>query len=478
MRTKDVGNRDHAVVLGASMAGLLAARVLSGCYRRVTVVERDELPQDAENRKGVPQGRHVHGLAAGGSQILAELFPGLLGELVAHGAPVVRNMSEMYFSAGGGRVLCRRDMPWDPHAYHASRPLLECRVRDRVRALSGVEFVERCEVVGLATSTDRRRVTGAHIVRLGRTPADTAAEETLEADLVVDTTGRAGRLPTWLSGLGYQPPPEQRLPVQLKYVTQVLRLPADAVGREHAVIIGPTPGRPTGLGLMRCENDLWLCTAFGYGAHHPPTDRAGLAEFLRPVLPPRFFDALQAAEPVGDVCTYRFPANFRRRYDRLRRFPAGLLVLGDAMCSFNPIYGQGMTLAALEAVVLRDTLASGDRDLARRFFRATRRPIDLAWQTASAGDLALPEVTGPRPLALRALTAFSERVLAAAEDDPVLSNQFLRVAVFVDPPTKLVRPRVLCRVLVGNLRRQRVEVPGSAAPQSAVLAAPTTDHRS
>jgi 2-polyprenyl-6-methoxyphenol hydroxylase-like FAD-dependent oxidoreductase len=300
-------------------------------------------------------------------------------------------------------------------------------------------------------------------VRLG----DGGAEETLAADLVVDTTGRGGRLPVWLIELGYLPPPEDELAVQLKYVTQSLRLPPGGLGPEHQVIVGARPGRPTGLAVMRCEQDRWMCTAFGYGHHHhPPTDRERLLEFLRPIVPARMHAALRDAEPLDEVRTYRFPANFRRRYDRLRRFPAGLLVMGDAMCSFNPIYGQGMTVAALEAVILRDTVAQGDRDLARRFFRATKKPIDLAWQTASAGDLALPEVAGPRPLAMRVLNAFSARVMAAAEDDPVLSNQFLRVAVFVDSPGRLLRPSTVCRVLVGNLRR----VPGRRERRPAVAA--------
>lgn len=189
--------REHAVVLGASVAGLLAARVLSRFYDRVTVVERDRLPSGAQDRKGVPQGRHVHGLAAGGSEILERLFPGLLDQLVAGGAPVLRNLSEIYFSAGGGRVLCQRDSPWDPHAYSATRPLLECRIRDRVRALGNVTVLERTEAIALVASPSRTRVVGARVVGLD----DGGVEEVLAADLVVDTTGRGGRMPVWLTGL-------------------------------------------------------------------------------------------------------------------------------------------------------------------------------------------------------------------------------------------------------------------------------------
>jgi 2-polyprenyl-6-methoxyphenol hydroxylase-like FAD-dependent oxidoreductase len=238
----------------------------------------------------------------------------------------------------------------------------------------------------------------------------------LRADLVVDAIGRGARTPVMLERLGYGRPAVDKVTVHLKYSTQLLRLPPDAL-REMGFIVSPIPGRPRRLALALCEHGTYMLTVFGMAGDDPPDTFTEMLEFARAFAPPHAMAALESATPLAPPAQHRHPSSRWYRYDRAQRLPDGSLVVGDAVCSFNPIYAQGMTVAALEALALRDCLSKGTADLPRRFFRASAKPIRQAWHLAVAGDLALPEIEGAPPLPMRLMNTYVDRILTAAEYD-------------------------------------------------------------
>lgn len=438
-------SEDHAVVLGGSIAGLLAARVLAETYPRVTVVDRDELAPGAEPRQGVRQGRHIHALLARGQKVLEELFPGLTADLSAHGAPLADVLRDARLLLGGHR-LARADTGLV--VVSASRPLLEDRVRARVRALPGVTFAPPSDVVGLRASPDCPRVTGVRLLRR----ADGSAEEALDADLVVDATGRASRAPAWLEALGFDRPQEERVRVDVGYATRRYRLAPDALGGDVACVHGPSPDGLRGGALARLEGGVWMLTLFGFLGDHPPADPVAFDAFARSLRFADLHEAVRAADPIDDPVVSRFPADVRRRYERVRNLPDGFLVMGDAMCSFNPVYGQGMTVAALQALALRTHLRAGAPSRPGPILRSFARVLDAPWALAVGADLSVPGVEAPRTPRQRMLGRYVARLQAAAARDPVVAHAFVRVTGLVDRPEMLLRPAIALRVLRGTGR--------------------------
>jgi pimeloyl-ACP methyl ester carboxylesterase/2-polyprenyl-6-methoxyphenol hydroxylase-like FAD-dependent oxidoreductase len=438
---------EHAVVIGGSMAGLLSASALTDGYDQVTIVERDALHHGLEGRRAVPQGRHAHALLPHGQDCLEALLPGLCKALVTGGAASCDALGQMRFILGGHQFARRST---GQRSILAGRPFIEGHVRRRVRALPGVAVLDGCDVAGLTTTPDGARVTGVRILRR----ADGSAEEMLPADLVVAATGRAARVPAWLEAMGYPRPQEERLRVDVAYASRHLRLPAGALSGDRFVLAGARPELPRTLFLFAQEDGRWILSLGGYGPEHrPPDDLAGHLAFAATVAPPDVLEAIAAAESLGPISTHRFPDSIRRRYDRLRRFPQGLLVTGDAVCSFNPTYGQGMTVAAAEAVALRACLADGGRNLARRFFRAAAAPIDHAWTLSTGADLSLPHVPGRRRLPVRAVNAYLRRLRTVAEHDGAVAGAFIAVVGMREAPPTVLRPGIAARVLRGPRAR-------------------------
>jgi len=428
---------EHAVVIGGSIGGLLAARVLSEHGLRVTVVDRDEMPTDPEHRKGVPQSRHTHGLLARGFEIFEELLPGLGADLEARGALLQDMQRDIVWYSDG--YLFRR-APSGLTVLLVSRPTLEAYVRGRVSALPNVTILASTEALGL--SEDFGRITGVRI-------AGPDGTTTLNTRLVVDASGRSNRGPAWLAELGYPAIAEDVVRANLVYVSrEYRRVPGaqDFTGIIHSHY----PGNPVGGGTLATDGNRWLVTMLGMGDDAPPAVDGEFEDFATRMAGPELHDLVTTALPITDLTRFRIGPSVRRRYERVERLPEGFVALGDSLCCFNPAYGQGMTTAAMAALWLRTCLGGGADGLTRRYFRGVRRIIDVPWDITVGNDLRFPEVTGPRTARLRILNAHMARLFRAASTDAAVGGMFLRVANFMVAPTRLVSPAMLWRAWRGR----------------------------
>lgn len=431
----------RAVVLGGSIAGLLAGRVLADHVRTVTIVDRDELTTSVGPRRGVPQGRHIHALLAGGQHALEELLPGLTDELRAAGAPVGDMLADADVVFGGHR-LCRTTSGLP--LVGASRPLVESVVRRRVMALGNVDATPPADVVGLRARSGR--IDGAHVVR--RAAGSTG--EVIDGDLVVDATGRSSAAPTWLEELGVGAPTTDQVAVGIGYATRRYRLPEPAVTGTLAYVVGPTPERPRGGVLARLEDDVWMATLYGYDGDHPPLDATGFDAFAASLEPDDIARVLRQAVPIDEAVRHRFAANVRRRYERLDDLPEGFVAVGDALSSFNPVYGQGMAVAALQAVAMRRQLLQNGALRTRPIVRALAGVVRAPWELATGADLTLPVVDGPRDRRHAIVARWVGRVQSAGRTDPAVARAFVRVTGLVDRPEALMRPTTVARVLAAR----------------------------
>ena len=448
---------NHAIVIGASIGGLLAARALADYYDEVTVLERDVLPNANEPRKGVPQGRHAHGLLARGREILEQWFPSFTEEMIAKGA-LPGDLVDKGLWFNHGVYLC--NVPSKLNGLGISRPMLENEVRRRLLQFANVRVREQCNVLEPVSVGEPSRVTGIRVQN-----RDASNYETISADLVVDAGGRGSSSPRWLAKLGYSEPPEEQIKVNVNYVTRLYRrlpehLEQGLHGKLFAIIGACAPDWRFGA-LLGQEGDCWIVSLGGYLDEQVPSSNSGFLEFARSLPKPEIFDVIKNAEPLSEPTPYHFKSNLRRRYEQLSRFPEGFLVFGDALCSFNPIFGQGMTVACMESLALRNCLQNGQQGIAKRFFRATSRLVDVPWQIAVGSDLQNSQVEGKRTMQVRFINWYIAKFFQAAQHDGVLATKFLEVANLMEQPAALMSPGIALLVWKGNRETIR---PSTAKP--------------
>jgi 2-polyprenyl-6-methoxyphenol hydroxylase-like FAD-dependent oxidoreductase len=436
---------EHAVVVGAGISGLLSARVLSERFERVTILDRDELPERAGNRKGVPQSRHLHSLAAKGSELLEELFPGLDAELSEAGCPLLDQSLDAITDLPAGRLP---RFPSGVTMRAASRALLEWRIRRRVADIPNVRFSGRTEATGLVRGGSRN-IKGAFVRN-----RDDGTGNFIEANLVLDASGNASQAPKWLEDIGYEAPKETVVDARLGYATRWYEIPEgfDANWKSLAVLPG-WPRNPRGGSLRRVEGRRWTVVLVGIGGDYPPTGEEEFERFAASLSSPVIYDAIRGATPVSAVYGYRRTANRKRHYEKVS-LPENFLVAGDAACVLNPSYGQGMTTAALSAVALREVLG-GRRSgrLSRRFQKRQAKAVSPAWMTTTNSDrqwsaASVEELSRPR----RILHRVSDEAMRLATEDETTAKTLLAVKNLTASPASLVRPGILLPAISRSLR--------------------------
>ncbi len=434
---------NHAIVIGGSLTGLLTARVLSDHFEKVTILERDPVHDIPESRKGQAQTRHLHGLLAQGLLILKEYFPGIDEELEAGGA-FTGDMGEIlhWYQYGGYRLNFESGLT----SMSMSRPFLEFHIRRCVLSLPNVTLVDSRAVSGLIIDPDRKQIIGIQVTQR----SGEQHTESVYADFIVDASGRGSSSPKWLESLGYARPPETEVKARIGYATREYRRKEKDPARLRVEMVSPTAVvEKHGTFLFPIEGDRWIMTSGGYVGDHPPTDEAGLLEFVRSLPAPDIYNIISKTEPLTEIIAYKYPASLRRHYEKLKRFPEGYLVIGDAVASFNPIYGQGMTSAAMQTYALGDLLKKNSdlQGLWKSYFKQVAKVVDMPWQLAVGEDFRYPETEGTKPPFTDIINAYVEKVHKATQRDPVVYAQFLRVMNLMAPPASLMSPGIIWRVL-------------------------------
>jgi 2-polyprenyl-6-methoxyphenol hydroxylase-like FAD-dependent oxidoreductase len=435
----------HAIVIGGSIAGLLAARVLTDHFDQVTVIERDRFPEQPEWRPGVPQSNHPHILLTKGQEILEQLFPGLQDELAAAGAPLVDWMADCPFLGLGG---------WFPRFPSAvktrpsSRNLLEWLIRRRLMAKNTVRFVQGTQAIGLLSDAERTKVTGVRV----RSHASSAQAE-LTANLVIDASGRNSQTPQWLKALGFAPPEETVINSFLGYASRWYQRPPNLQSDWQSLLLTTKAPHQTRGGLLYpIEGDRWIAILSGIAKDYPPTDEAGFLDFARTLRSPVFYEAIKDAQPLSPIYSYRRTENSLRHYEKLSRFPENFTVMGDAVCAFNPVYGQGMTIAALGALTLNQCLKQQNRDdltgLAKRFQKQLAEVNTTPWMMATSEDFRWETTEGGSPnWVTRFMHHYMDQVMTLAIENPKIYNVWLEVIHLKKMPSALFQPAIFLPLL-------------------------------
>jgi 2-polyprenyl-6-methoxyphenol hydroxylase-like FAD-dependent oxidoreductase len=440
----------HAIIIGSSIAGLLAARALTDHFERVTLIERDTLPSGATERAGVPQSKHPHNVLTRGMSIMERFFPGLEADMRA---------ADVKFANWGKHVRTLTANGWlqnietELYSPVISRALLEWLLRQRVLALSGVSLIESAAVGGLLTDPTRQTVRGVRVQPRG---AGTQPYD-LEADFVVDASGRSSKAPDWLDSLGYGRPQETVVDPKVGYATRLYRKPESFNQPWHILYMPAKAPQTRGGAIFEIEGGIWMVALGGYAEDYPPTDEDGFIAYAKSLPEPDVYEAMKDAQPLGDIAGYRRTNNVMRHYEKMA-LPARFAVTGDAVCGFNPIYGQGMTAAAMGAVLLSDCVrhAPSPEAVGHTFQKKLAAQNADIWLMSTGEDFRHAATEGNRPnWTGRLVQRYMDELLSVIAKDDGIARRFLHVVNLDQPPTALFQPAVLGALLRHKLAGKR-----------------------
>lgn len=441
-------NERTAIVIGSSMAGLLSARVLADYFARVIVVERDTLPQGPQTRTGVPQANHAHVLLTQGKRILEQLFPGIDAELREAGAPRIDWAKEYALFGFWGR---HPSIASDLITHSCSRAFLEWSVHRRLLDFDNIKFLEKTQVRGLLSDEQNSQVRGAKLYHLSE-----HQEEELIADLVVDASGRNSQAPNWLESMGYQAPAKTEINSFLGYSTRWYERPQDLEVDWQGIGVSYKPPHDKRGGIvLPVEGNCWAVTLAGIARDYPPTDDEGFLDYARSLRNPIIYDAIKDAKPISKVYGYRRTENCWHHYDKLAHLPNGLVIIGDAVCAFNPVYGQGMTTAALGALTLQKCLllqfSSSNykvTGLTKKFQKELAQVLKTPWLMATSDDCRWETTEGGKPNTMtRFMHKYMDEVILLSMHKPQVYKMFCEVIHMIKPPFALFAPGIVFGVL-------------------------------
>jgi 2-polyprenyl-6-methoxyphenol hydroxylase-like FAD-dependent oxidoreductase len=440
----------HALVLGGSLAGLLAARVLSDHYDSVTIIEKDALPNEATPRKGVPQMNHVHALLVRGREILEQLFPGLNDEMMKDGAPLLDMANDLtWLTPGGWGVRFESDL----RMLAFTRPLLDLHVRRRLSERHHVEVFDKTEVVRLL-SNRKKLVVGA-VVKTFDSKSGEYREAKVPAELVVDATGRGSKAGKWLQELGHAAPKETVINAHTGYASRLYQIPEGFTSDWCSLFIQANPPKEKRGGLLlRVEGNRWLVTLVGGDHDYPPTSEEEFLEFARSLRSPLIYDAIKNAEPLTPIRGYRGTENRWRHFERTSDLPTNFIGIGDSVCAFNPVYGHGLTIASIGAMTLQECLKEGSvgSSFSRRFHQRLAKVNETPWTLATGEDMRYEGTEGAvANRRVRFMHWYMNQVFRLASFDPDVRLVLLKVFGMVVKPTSLFQPRIVFSILVQAL---------------------------